>query len=362
MSKLPRTRVLANKNLTKNARLSKSDLRKDRIALDTVCDKHNIKELTFRSVRFVTADGVITTVDHNMIRGNVNNGIFFIESPSQVALLDQTYDIVTIKKEKILKDRQKQIDKQNKSKLEMERLNQQMLKDLETLKADDDEVPDLVDIADAVSQNDVPVLVDIADANPDLVDVVDVIPDLVRSNVVDDDITDTESEVIPDLVRSNVVEDDIADTESDAIPDLVGPDGAAVDDTTDENVQPIQRAKKVAKTTGNKFFRNFMKDLKGKFKLSFHDEYEYCEFRKEATDMIIEGANIHKVVILNSDVSYYVIIGSMQMKRIAIKQIDPSYGVDAAVDAHDEFMEKMVGTEKVAPSNSEIGEVVQPGS
>lgn len=348
MSKLPRTRVLANKNLTKNARLSKSDLRKDRVALDTICDKHNIKELMFRSVRFVTADGVITTVDHNTIRGNVNNGIFFIESPSQAALLDQTYDIVTIKKEKILKDRQKQIDKQNKSKLEMERLNQQMLKDLETLKADD-EVPDLIEVIAPVLDNTTDVIsetIDTTDDIPELVDNADNIPDLVPSNTIDN------ADDIPELVPWNA-DDVVIDIEDDTIPNLVGPDGVAVADTTGETVPPIQRVKKVAKTTGNKFFRNFMKDLKGKFRLSFHDEYEYCELRKEATDMIIEGVNIHKVVVPNSDVSYYVIIGNMQMKRIAIKQIDPSYGVDASVDAHDEFMEKMSGTENVIPSTAQ---------
>jgi len=274
MSKLPRTRILANKNLTKNTRTIKSNLKKDTTALNVICDKYNIKELTFRSVQFITIDGTITTIEHNTIKGNINHGIFLIESSSASVALDKIYDIVTIKNDKKTRDYQKKVEAQNKAKPEMERLNQQMINDLKTLN----------NFAPATTNID--------------------------NNVAIDENNNDTINVTSDAIDAGIIEN-----------------------------APVVN-KKLAKTTGNKFFRNFMKDVKGKFKLSFQDEYEYCEFRKDATDMIIEGVNIHKINIPN-DLSYYIIIGSMQMKRIAIKQIDPAYGADDVIDEHNEFMDRV---------------------
>jgi hypothetical protein len=300
LNKLPRTRILANKNLHKNVRTAKSNLKKEMSALGVICDKYNVKELTFRSVQFITSDGTITTIEHNTIKGNINHGIFLIESPCESVTLDKIYDIVKIKEDKKKRDFQKKIDAQNKSKPEMERLNQQIIKDLQTLKD-----------KSIVDTDDTKIIID--DPVENIIDKIDniTVEDLVNNSV------------------ENIIE--AAETTDDLVETVV-----------DNSSATIQKAKKIAKTTGNKFFRNFMKDIRGKFKLSFQDEYEYCEFRKEATDLIVEGVNIHKINISNdSSLSYYIVIGNMQMKRIAIKQIDPAYGADDIINEHNEFMNKV---------------------
>uniref|UniRef100_A0A6C0CBQ1 Uncharacterized protein n=1 Tax=viral metagenome TaxID=1070528 RepID=A0A6C0CBQ1_9ZZZZ len=350
-TKLPRTRILANKNLSRNTRTAKSNLKKDMTALNTICDKYNVKELTFRSVQFITTDGTITTVQHNTIKGNINNGIFLIESPSTAVTLNQIYDIVKIKDDKKNRDLQKKIEAQNKSKPEVERLNKQIIKDLQTLKAantTDDQIDNLVNIAENAVDELAEKVVDVVTDNLIENEIADKVTDLIENEIADK-VTDLIENEIADKV-TDLIENEVADEMTDTSIEKVADESINLSDQTAANnvIQP-KINKKTAKMTGNKFFRNFMKDIKGKFRLSFQDEYEYCEFRKEATDLVVEGVNIHKINIPNDVLSYYIVIGNMQMKRIVIKQIDPAYGADDIIDEHNEFMNKVQKTNDDVP-------------
>jgi len=319
MSHLPRNSVIAKKNLNRNTRSAISSLKKDTSILNNLCDKYNIKDLTFRSSKFISDNGTITSINHNSVKGNLRSGILLINCSNLSIIPNEIYDIITIKKNKLMLDQKKNIEAQNKAKPELERINQQIKKRIEN---------------ESVTQDNIDILA--TQHNEDEIITQDNETEIITQDNEDEIITqDNEDDMVTQDNEDDMViqdNDDIVTQDND---DIVAQNNG----TIVHNDQP-NKPKRIAKTIGNKFFRNFMKDIKEKFKLEFKDNYEFCELRKDATDMVIENVNVYKINISTKEM-YFLIIGELQMKRGLIKQIDPTYETDRVIDDHNSFMEKI---------------------
>jgi hypothetical protein len=316
MTSLPRNRVVAYRNLHRNDRLNKSAIKKDIISLDSIRTKYGIKELTFRTVKFVGRDGIVMETNHSGVTGNLQSGVIIITSPNLSTESNNVYDLITIKRNKMESDRKKAIEKNEKNQLEMDRIKKQ-IENRVSLTVDS---PVGEPNNPIVGEPDSPI---IGEPNISIVKKPD------NSVVEEQDssvIREPDSPVIGEL-DSPVIEE---------------PDSSVIREVNSLSIFPKPQIpiKYPKKNTGNKFFRNFMKDIKGKFKLEFQDKYDFCEFRKDATDMVIDNVDIYKINISTKE-THYLIIGDLQMKSMLIRQIDPSYEIDHTTDEHNSFIEKI---------------------
>ena len=278
MSHLPRTGVLAKKNLNRHKK--NSELKKQMLTLTSLCDKYNVKPLSITSSKFIAYDGSVTNPNQITIKGNLRAGIMIITS-NESTTSEDVYDIIQIEREKKKRDAEKNIENQKKSQMERDRILQQQLKQ----------------VADEKNETGEP------------------------------------------------------STDSPVGPPTDNPVGPPID--------MMETRTKHVKTTGNKFFRNCMKDIKGKFKLHILEQYRYAEFKLETTYMVIENVDVYKMDISTKE-TYYLVVGDLQLKSGIIKQIDPAYNSDKVADEHTEFMEKMQQLENVENENlDDIPELVE---
>lgn len=94
--------------------------------------------------------------------------------------------------------------------------------------------------------------------------------------------------------------------------------------------------------SGNKHFRNFMKDIKNKFSLVEQPSIKYLEIKAETTAMVIENVRAYTITMpVESDKKYMLFIGDLQMKSGLIRQIDPAYKIDNVVKEQQDFLERI---------------------
>jgi hypothetical protein len=112
-----------------------------------------------------------------------------------------------------------------------------------------------------------------------------------------------------------------------------------------------QMAQKMNSEQGNKYYRNFMKDLRSKFTLIEQTDYRYFEVKSNQTDMVIDGARVYKLAMpectdnTKGKGTYFLILGDLTMKSGLIKQIDPSYHADKVIKSQNEFLERIKAKE-----------------
>ena len=101
------------------------------------------------------------------------------------------------------------------------------------------------------------------------------------------------------------------------------------------------------KPTGNKYFRSFMKDIRSRFVLENQENYQYFDIKFDATDMVIPGVKVYRIIIPNK--VYLLLVGDLQIKRGLIKQIDPTYQSDQTIDEQNDFFKKILEKDNIQP-------------
>ena len=272
MSHLPRNRIMAAKNLKKPQRDAKKQIIKEANVFNTLYEKYNIGPLTFRSTMFITPDGTVTKVNHAEIKGNLRSGILLINF-SDMTTLDDKYDLYDIAVEKRKKDIVKKEEEFRKRQLEFERLKNT------AMEADQMEI-----INDQLDKGNI---------GPNTTDLV----------TAESSKEDSQSEI------SNIHEEK---------PEMIVPE------------------RKPHKSTGNKYFRNFMQEIKSHCHLDFQRQYKFAEFKVDSTDMVIDDVDIYKV----KD-NLFLVIGDFQMKSSVIRQLDPTYDADTVAEVNQDFLSKI---------------------
>ena len=260
---LPRNRIMATKNLKRPQREAKKEIIKKTNAFNILYEKYNIGPLTFRSTQFITPDGIVTKVNHTEIKGNLRNGILLINF-SDMATLEEKYDLYNIAVEKRKKDFAKKEEEFKKRQLEFERLKNTAME------------------ADQIE-------------------------------IINDQLDKGHMEEIPKDVQEGIPKDIQKE-----IPKIIVPE------------------RKPNKSTGNKYFRGFMQEIKNHCHLNFQTQYKFAEFRIDSTDMVIDDVDIYK---LKDDL--FLVIGDFQMKSSVIRQLDPTYDADTVAETNQDFLDKV---------------------
>ncbi len=103
---LPRN-ILIKKSLINRRRNESTKKIVEKIKnLESICSKHKVGDLTFRTCKFGSFDGASTFVDHQEIKGNMRSGILLVKS-NQVYTSPDIYDLVKIKRDKAERDKKR---------------------------------------------------------------------------------------------------------------------------------------------------------------------------------------------------------------------------------------------------------------
>src|SRR5271163_4049613 len=103
--------------------------------LETICDKHKIGDLTFKSCKFIRQNGKMTVIDYDVIRGNLKLGIMIIKANRVTDSGEIIYDLIQIGNEKKERDEKIRKEKEEKENIEKQRL----FKEVEQVKPLDNE-------------------------------------------------------------------------------------------------------------------------------------------------------------------------------------------------------------------------------
>ena len=113
----------------------------------------------------------------------------------------------------------------------------------------------------------------------------------------------------------------------------------------------MQKANK--KGEGNKYHRNFMKDLRSKFILEQKDKFKYVEVKAETTDMVIDNSRVYQITMPPKTTNVYLlIVGDLELKSKLLRQIDPNYKSEQVFDDHSEFLERIKAKENAKVKES----------
>lgn len=284
--------------------------------LNKICDKHNIGDFTFKTCHLISADGVMTHVEFDEIKGNMRSSILIVAA-NKLIKLDKIYDIVQIKKNKMEREQTKLLEDQAKAKIELDRL-------------------DMLSMANA-------------GANASIV-----------AETIAETMTTTTAETTPALQDTSTIaetmpalRDATTTAETPAVTPAVTP--ATTETKLQRKLKRQQEKQEKAMdqlrsqlnkksnplTSRNKFCRNFFKDLQTKFMLEPHHEYRFLEVRSDSTDMVIDNAIIYKIAILNHTTEYFIVIGDLQIKSSMIKSIDAGYNMDKVFDEQSDFLRRI---------------------
>ncbi|QGR54153.1 hypothetical protein [Moumouvirus maliensis] len=289
---LPRN-ILAKKMNINRKRESVKKINQQIFNLENICKKHRVGDLTFRTCKFASLEGSITFVDHKDIKGNMKSGIMLVKSLNTY-VSPETYDLVQIKRDKIKRDMEKKEQELEKAKLELERIEAQNKENISQEETD-------------VDKN-----------HKELVDTL--------LNPLNEPVNETVVEPVNESVNETVVEQ--------------------VNEPVSESVEQNNKNKQ-RKKERNKYYRNFMSDIKSKFVLKLQSDFNFFEVKHETTDMVITDSIVYEIIISqNTKEKYYLIIGDLQMKSGIIRRIDPAYKFDNVLKEQNDFLERIKAKEQ----------------
>ena len=346
---LPRNAKSKNSS-TRNRNAATKEITKKTNELDFICEKHKIGNLSFRSCKYATAEGKVTFVDHSHVRGNMKSGIMII-SAHALTPLESVYDIVEIEKSKRERAEKKKEEEMEKARIEIERFTNtnSSLPEEQTAEASDQHKNLLEELENKIYEpNNTQ-----AQTNVDQQTNLDQQPP-VETKETTPEILET-TETIIDLnenkdITSEILETTTKNNNKDIIPKNPKKDKSTKAKRT-KAIKQLQEqiTTKANNKNGNKYFRNFMKDIKNKFILQDEPSIKYVEVKAETTDMIIDGVKAYKIMISASNIkeTYFLFIGDLQMKSNLIQQIDPTYKVDRVLKDQNDFLERIKAKESV---------------
>jgi len=373
---MPLPRNVRTKNTNSRIRNSstKQILRKTS-ELDSLCDKHKVGNLSFRSCKYATADGKVTFIDHDHIRANMKCGIIMVIA-NTVSPSDSEYDIVTIERAKRERDEKKRNEEAEKARTEIERLKNQDTPNLpEGGEEHNNLLKELVDKdAETTGKTDVVASVEEQPLEKSLEEQTNqIVDELMDQIAVETDDKETNIDANPQSEKVEPLSEEISQNKPDSEQGSENTQNkdehtCCEDDECKENhdhnksdkkdksaktkrekaIKQYQEelAKKANNKGGNKYYRNFMRDIRSKFSMKEEPDIKYLEVKAETTDMVIDGVKAYRISMPeNTKESYFLFIGDLQMKSGLIRQIDPSYKSENVFKEQYDFLERIKAKE-----------------
>ena len=379
---LPRNTRAKNSNLHKRSNTSGRELAKKTTELENICEKHKVGNLTFRSCKFADAEGNVTLVEHEQVRGNMKSGIMIIKANNVMSSNNgSVYDLIDIANNKKIRDLKKKEEEFERAKAEMARL--QAAANPSSLPVDDEHSA----LLEKMIEESATQLEENAELNTFNVDN-DTALELMENIGLKIDINQTEENNNSDMKRQpeetiGVSEETLAiETPHEENKDSENKDPENKDpEKSPEPLSSRQRKKlgkmkkaedrrdkakqqfheqlfqKSMEKQGNKYFRNFMKDIRSKFTLVERPEYKFFEAKVDSSNMIIDGVKTYQLTMpANTQETYLLLLGDLQMKSGLIRQIDPAYQSEDVLKEQYDFLEKIKAREdaKTFESNANI--------
>lgn len=334
--------------------------------LDDLCEKHRVGTLEFRSCKLATEDGDVTFINHDTIKGNMKSGIMIVKAEAIIPAPDSVYDIVEIarnKKEKDDKKKEKEL-KEAQEELEKIKASEDRLKEnieQETTNKEPNEKPANEQILDKLLNKE-----GIPTEEEKTNDLLNELDDEIDVEISSDTTTVEKSSnqtvainEIPSEQNDQIDQTDNSDTANDVNNIIEVSDSTTKSKTQRKKEKMLnekrekalkqlqeQLAQKEKEKEGNKYYRNFMRDLKSKFALVEQPEFRYFEAKVESADMVIDHARVYKISMPdNVKESYLLVIGDLTMKSGLIRQIDPTYRGDKVVKEQSDFLERIMAKE-----------------
>jgi len=334
---MPLPRNLQGRNKNTHLKTNAKKIVNQKIAmLDAVCDKHKINNLTFKSCKLAEADGIITFIEHENIRGNMKSGIMLIKANNMSkSVSDNKYDLVKIKQDKTEQDEKKRQDELEKVKLEMDRIkkNEESINLQEGSVEHKNLLMKLTNESENILSEQIPNMEAIESPNLE---------------TIEEGITHDDNE---ELNKNETNENEMDKTRMEQITlskDKANKRSQTVKNKRQKALKQYQEQlqKKSEQIAGNKYYRNFMKDIKAKFVLQIQEQYKFLEVRAETTDMVIDNIKIYKIMMpQNTAETFLLVIGDLQLKSAIIKQIDPNYKSDKLMKEQNDFLERIKSKE-----------------
>src|SRR5579872_216560 len=348
-SNLPRNKISRNTRTHKRHE-SQREISKKTTLLDSICEKHGVGPLTFKSCQFATSDGKISFIDPKKIQGNLKSGVMILKAdPKLETLPDLVYDVVKAESDKKERDLKKKQEDEEKAREEIARLQAQNKKLDEVLPQGSKEhealLNKLTEQSSKASSSENPI--EVARTTPE--ETTQLTPEE-TTQTTPEEITqttpetatqmtpETSTQLTPEETTQTAPEETTQttpETATQTAPEeanqtapvethetsskvanqstLIGPAQPGPDDKKEPEEPPkpktkrerkrdkaikrlreglARKAEKAAQQQGNKFYRNFMRDLKEKFHLELLPEYKYFEAKVDATEMIIVNTQI----------------------------------------------------------------------
>ncbi|AAV50867.1 hypothetical protein [Acanthamoeba castellanii mimivirus] len=351
MSSLPRNAVARNSKMHKK-RDSGVKLSRNINTLDAVCKKHAVGNLIFRNCKMASYEGRVSFVDHEETRGNMRSGVIVVKATS-IYSSEDIYDVVKVREDKIARDLKKRQEDYEKTKLEVERLKRS--EELANKLANNDPKHD--QLVEKLNENNT-----VEPNNESTEESVEQITEQTVEQTTEQTVEESVEQTTEKTTQQTAEESVEQSTEQTVEKSGDQSTEKTTQQTAEESVeqsteQPIEESNKNTnqnndnkkkKKEKNKYYRNFMKDIKSKFSLKLRPENNYFEVKAETTDMIIEHSVVYEIVMVPpTKETYLLVIGDLQMKSSYLRQIDPQYKMDAVLKEQTEFMERIKAKEQL---------------
>ncbi|AHA45241.1 hypothetical protein HIRU_S335 [Hirudovirus strain Sangsue] len=353
MSSLPRNAVARNSKMHKK-RDSGVKLSRNINTLDAVCKKHAVGNLIFRNCKMASYEGRVSFVDHEETRGNMRSGVIVVKATS-IYSSEDIYDVVKVREDKIARDLKKRQEDYEKTKLEVERLkrSEELANKLANNDPKHDQLVEKLNENNTVEPNNESTEESVEQITEQTVEQTteQTVEESVEQSV-EQSTEQTAEESVEQSTEQTVEKSGDQSTEK----TTQQTDEESVEQSTEQPIeQPIEESNKNTnqnndkkKKEKNKYYRNFMKDIKSKFSLKLRPENNYFEVKAETTDMIIEHSVVYEIVMVPpTKETYLLVIGDLQMKSSYLRQIDPQYKMDAVLKEQTEFMERIKAKEQL---------------
>lgn len=109
---MPLPRNLRHRNATTHIKTEKvREVNKKSTELINVCDKHSVREFSFKNCKMAKEDGKTTFIEHKQIRGHLRAGLMLVKAETMTESPDAVYDLVQIANGR--KDRMEKRDRKN---------------------------------------------------------------------------------------------------------------------------------------------------------------------------------------------------------------------------------------------------------
>lgn len=254
-------------------------IEKNTKALESICDKHHVRKLSFNNCKLITLDGKQIFIEYDFIKGSLRSGVLLIKANS-TSNSTSTYDLVELENNK----KSKEINKENRDYTDENNNKENEIKEEKEEKEDKEDKNKKTD-----GQLD----------------------KTTEINKMKSKLDKRRSKILEK--RKNAVE------------------------RMNEDLK-----KKSDSTKHNKYYRHFMRNLRERFTLIEDNSFRYFEVNINTTDMVIDKVKVYHIKMpVEVKEKYLLIVGDLQLKSGLLKTIDPNHKSEKMYQEQTEFMERI---------------------